>query len=118
MRRQLGVSLSGFLLWAVVFIFVALLGFKLGPPYVEYMTIEGQLRAIANDPDARGGARAVVEDRFSRRAAIENINAISGKDIQIARDGDRVILSAEYSVCVPVVFNIRACMDYSASSGK
>ena len=118
MRRQLGVSLSGFLLWAVVLVFIALLGFKIGPPYIEYMTIQGQLRAIANDPDARGGLRSVVEDRFSRRAAIENISSISGKDIQIAREGDGVVLSAEYSVCVPIVLNVRACMDYSASSGR
>lgn len=118
MRRQKGLSLSGFLLWSVVLIFVALLGFKLGPPYVEYMTIKGQLTAIANDPEARSGVRAIVEDRFSRRSAIENITSITGKDIQIAKEGDRVILSADYTVCVPVVFNIRACMDYSASSGR
>lgn len=118
MHRQLGITLSGFLLWSIVLVFVALLGFKIGPPYVEYMTIQGQLRAVANDPEGRNGVRGVVEDLFDRRRAIENISSITGKDIQIAREGDRVVLSAEYSVCVPVVLNIRACMDYSASSGR
>lgn len=118
MRRQLGISLSGFLLWSIVLVFVALLGFKIGPPYVEYMTIQGTLKAIANDPEGRNGVRTVVEDLFDRRSAIDNITSITRKDIQISREGDRVVLSAEYSVCVPVVMNIRACMDYNASSGR
>jgi hypothetical protein len=43
---------------------------------------------------------------------------ISGKDIQITKEGDGVVLSAEYSVCVPLVLNIRVCMDYAPSSAK
>jgi hypothetical protein len=118
MRRQKGITLSGFMTWAVVLIVAALITFRIGPPYVEFLSIQAQLRAIANDPEGRSGVRRVVEDLFSRRAAIENISAISGRDIQITKVGDRVVLSAEYSVCVPFVFNIRACMDYNATSSK
>jgi len=116
MRKQRGVTLTGFLVSAVILIICALIGFKIGPPYIEFMSIQTQLKAIANDPEGRSGVRRVVEDLFSRRAAIENINAISGKDIQIAKVGDRVVLSAEYSVCVPLVLNIRVCMDYAPTS--
>ena len=118
MRRQKGVTLSGFLLWSVVLVFVALLGFKIGPPYVEYLSIQAQLKAVANDPEGRSGVRRVVEDLFDRRSAIENISAVKAKDILIARKGEQVVLSFEYTVCVPIVFNIRACMDYYPTSGK
>ena len=118
MRRQKGVTLSGFLLWSVVLVFVALLGFKIGPPYVEYLSIQAQLKAIANDPEGRSGVRRVVEDLFNRRSAIENISAVRAQDILISKEGDRVVLSFEYTVCVPIVFNIRACMDYNPTSGK
>lgn len=116
MRKQRGVTLSGFITWAVIAIICALIGFKLLPPYMEFLSIQTQLKAIANDPEGRQGVRRVVEDLFQRRAAIENISAISGKDIQITKEGDRVVLSAEYSQCVPFVFNIRACMDFAPSS--
>ena len=118
MRRQKGVTLSGFLMWAVVLVIAALLAFKIGPPYVEYLSIQAQLKAVANDPEGRSGVRRVVEDLFDRRSAIENISAVRAKDMLITRDGDRAVLSFEYTVCVPIVLNIRACMDYNPTSGR
>jgi hypothetical protein len=118
MRGQRGVTLSGFLLWSVVLVFAALLLFKIGPPYVEFLTIQSNLKAVANDPEGRSGVRRVVEDLFDRRSAIENISSVKARDIIITKEGDGVVLSFEYTVCVPIVFNIRACMDYHATSAK
>lgn len=118
MRRQKGITLTGFLLWSVVVVIVVLLGFKIGPPYIEYLSIQAQLKAIANDPEGRSGVRRVVEDLFDRRSAIENISTVRAKDMLIAREGDRVVLSFEYTACVPIVLNIRACMDYNPTSAR
>ena len=118
MRRQKGITLSGFLMWSVVLVFVALLAFKIGPPYIEYLSIQANLKAVANDPEGRSGVRRVVEDLFDRRSAIESISSVKAKDIVIARDGDRTVLSFEYTVCVPIILNIRACMDYNPTSGR
>jgi hypothetical protein len=118
MRRQKGVTLSGFLMWSVVMVFVALLGFKIGPPYMEFLSIQANLKAIANDPEGRSGVRRVVEDLFDRRSAIDNISSVRASEIIISRVGDNVVLSFEYTKCVPIVFNIRACMDYNPTSGR
>ena len=116
MRRQKGVTLSGFLLWSIVLIFAALLGFKIGPPYYEYIKIKRQLQAVAADPEARGGSRRDVENAFTKRSMIEDIQAISPKDLVINKEGDGIVVSAEYSVCVPIVANLRACMDFAPTS--
>jgi len=116
MRRQNGVTLTGFLMWSVVLIFAALLLFKIGPPYIEFLSIQSNLRAVANDPEGRAGVRRVVEDLFDRRSAIDNITSVKATEMIIARVGDNVVLSFEYTVCVPIVFNIRACMDYNPTS--
>jgi hypothetical protein len=118
MRRQNGFTLTGFLLWAVVLIFAALLLFKIGPPYMEFLSIQSNLRAIASDPEGRAGVRRVVEDLFDRRSAIDNISSVRANEIVISREGDNVVLSFEYTKCVPIVFNIRACMDYNPTSRK
>jgi hypothetical protein len=118
MRRQDGFTLTGFLLWAVVLIFAALLLFKIGPPYMEFYTIQSNLRAIANDPEGRAGVRRVVEDLFDRRSAIDNITSVRANEIVISKVGDNVVLSFEYTKCVPIIFNIRACMDYSPTSQR
>lgn len=118
MRRQKGVSLSGFLLWSVVLIFVLLLAFKIGPPYFEYYNINKQLKATVNDPGTRGGVRKDVENAFMNRQMVADIKSIGYKDLVITKEGDGYSLSVDYTVCVPVISNIRACMDFAASSNK
>jgi hypothetical protein len=118
MRRQEGITLSGFMLWAIVFIFAALLGLKIGPPYFEYLTIQKQLQAISKDAAASSGQRRDVEDAFSKRSMIESISSITAKDLTIAAGRDGVVISAEYTTCVNVVANLRACMDFAPSSAK
>lgn len=116
MRKQSGLTLSGFILWAIVVILGLLFGFKIGPSYVEYYAIVGQFKAIVSDPEVRGGTRMAVESAFVRRAVMENIRTIGPGDIRITKEGNEVVLSAEYSVRVPLFGNLSACMDFSPSS--
>lgn len=116
MIKQHGITMTGFLVTAVILVIIALLGFKIAPPYMEYYTIKKQIKLVANEVSAID--RRAVENAFDRRATVENITAISAKDLEITKDGDRVILSVEYSVKVPLVGNLSALMDFNASSDK
>jgi len=118
MHKQKGVSLSGLLFWSVILVFVVLLGLKVGPAYFEYFSIRQQLKAIANDPSMSGGQRKAIETSFYNRAVIENIKAIAPQDLEIDKDGDGVVISAAYSVRVPLFGNFSACMDFRPSSAK
>jgi hypothetical protein len=118
MHRQKGVTLSGFLLWAIVVCTALLLAFKIGPPYFEYLTIKKQFQAIVKDDQVRGGTRREVEAAFVNRGMIENIKSISAKDLVITKDSDGIILSAEYTSCVHIAGNLRACMDFAPDSRK
>ena len=118
MRRQKGVSLSGFIMWSIALIILGALGLKIGPPYFEYMTLNKQLKATVNDPGTRGGAKKDVENAFMNRQLVADTKSVSYKDLVITKEGDGYSLSVDYTVCVPVVSNIRACMDFSASSNK
>lgn len=118
MRKQKGVSLSGLLFWSVILVFVALLGFKVGPPFAEYFSIKQQFKAIANDPNMRTGTRKDIETSFYNRAVIENIRAITPQELEIAKDVDGVVISAAYSVRVPLFGNVSVCMDFFPSSAK
>lgn len=116
MRGQYGITMTGFLVTAVILILVALLGFKIGPAYMEYYTIKKQIKLVADEVPVVD--RRTIENAYDRRAAIENITAISPKDLEISKDGDKIIISVDYSVKVPLFGNLSACMDFSASSDK
>jgi hypothetical protein len=103
---------------SVVMIVVLLIAFKIAPPYFEFMSINKQLKAVAADPAARGGGRREVESAFMNRQIVSDIKSVSYKDLVITKEGDGILLTVDYTVCVPVVSNLRACMDFAASSNK
>ncbi|OGA47414.1 MAG: hypothetical protein A3G24_04180 [Betaproteobacteria bacterium RIFCSPLOWO2_12_FULL_62_13] len=117
MRRQEGLTLTGFMVWAVVFVLVALFGFKVGPPYVEFYTIQKQLKLISDELDA-SATRRTVERAFDLRSTVEDIQSIRAADLELSKDGDRLIITANYSVRVPLVGNMSACLDFQASSSR
>jgi hypothetical protein len=118
MRKQDGVTLTGFIFVSIIVVFALLVCFKLAPAYFEYYSIQKQFKAVANDPNVRTGTRREIEGAFAARQSIENITSIGPGDIQIAKEGGAVVLSAEYSVKVPLAGNLSACMDFNPSSAK
>ena len=115
MKRQRGLSLTGLLLISALLIVLALLGFKLFPAYAEYMTVKKALTEIAHNPEYRGSTRE-IQATFERRVTIDNIRAVSSRDLEIAKQGDGVAISANWSVKVPLFYNLSACMDFEARS--
>jgi uncharacterized protein DUF4845 len=118
MRGQEGVTLTGFIMVAVVVIIFLLFGFKVGPAYFEYWTIQKQLKAIVADPASQTGSKREIEAMFASRATMERITSIGHGDLLITKEGGGVVLSAEYSVRVPLFGNLSACMDFSPNSSK
>jgi hypothetical protein len=117
MRRQKGLTLSGFMVWSVIILMGLLLGFKIAPPYYEHQIIQRQLKAIAEDPSvSAAGQRRAIEGAFVLRAAMENIRSIGPGDLQVFREGNEVVISADYTVHVPLFGNLSACMDFHATS--
>jgi len=102
--------------WAVILAMGALLAFKLGPAYTEDLTIQKHFKTIANDSTFASGNRREIENAYSNRAQIDRIEVISAKDIVISKEGSGISLSANYTVRVPLVYNISACMDFNPTS--
>ena len=115
MRRQRGLTLSGLLLICALVIVVALLGFKLFPAYAEYLTVKNALNEIVRNPEYRSSTRE-IQAAFERRVTIDNIRAVNSRDLEIDKQGDNVSISASWSVKVPLIYNLNACMDFEAQS--
>ena len=93
-RRQRGITLFGLLFWAVIVGAVAVLLMKLFPAVNEYRTIQTMVNAVASS-----GASSVPEVRssFDQRRSIEyGVDAITGKDLEVTKDNDKIIISFAY----------------------
>ena len=100
-RRQRGVTLFGLLFWAVIVGFLALLGMRVLPALNEYFTIKRTINKIATE-----GAQTVPEIRtaFERQKDIEySIVSIGGKDLNITKENDRVVVGFAYDKEVEIV---------------
>ncbi len=114
--QQRGVTVVGMILIAAGIVFVAVLALRLVPAYVEYATIRNHLRELARAPDTKTATMTEIISAFDRRAQIDNITAVDGRDLEILRDGGDVVLSVYYETRVKLVGNISACLEFEATT--
>lgn len=116
MKKQRGVSLGGLIIVLFLLVFGALLGFKLFPPYSQYFTIQKAFKAISTQPEVRAGTRRDVMAAYSRFALMDRLDTLSGDDIEVTKEGSEVVISASYSVKVPLFENISLIIDFNPTS--
>jgi hypothetical protein len=97
---QRGVTLFGLLFWAIVIGFVAYVLVRVLPTVNEYATIQRTIEKIAAaQPPTVAEARAA----FDKQKEIEySISAITGKDLTVTKENDRVVLGFAYNKEVPI----------------
>jgi hypothetical protein len=114
--RQRGVNFVGFVMILAGILFVVILGIKTVPAYMHSMQIAQILKTIATEPGMRDAPAKVIRDSFSKRADINYISDINADDIDINKTDGQLILSASYSVKIPLVGNATLVLDFNPSS--
>jgi hypothetical protein len=114
MRRQLGVSLTGFLAVCAILIVIGIFAMKLIPSYTEYSTIKRDLTEIAHNPDMADASDDEIRDAFTKKASIDNVTAITAADIDISRQPLK--LHVKYGVDIPVVSNFALHLNFEANA--
>jgi hypothetical protein len=112
--RQRGVTMFGLLFWAIVVGFVALIGMRVLPTLNEYFTIQRAVNKIATE-----GATTVPEIRnaFEKQKDIEySISSISGKDLQVTKENDKVVIQFAYDKEIEVVSPVYILIKYEGRS--
>jgi Tfp pilus assembly protein PilV len=115
-RHQRGLSLLSVIVAGFVIGFVSLLGFKLLPSYLEQYTINRTLRTMAANKELARASVPEIRNAFNRQTQIDAIHSITASDLQISRNGDQLVLSANYQATIPLFWNISLLIDFSVSS--
>jgi len=113
--KQEGLSMSGFLVTAIILIFVAVLAMKLIPAYMQDGTIKEVFTAVAHDPNLKGATVRDIQLAYAKRASVQDISAIKMDDVDIDNQNG-IKLSASYQVKIPLVANISLLLDFNPSS--
>src|SRR5262249_21349491 len=99
----------------VVVIFVALLAFKLIPPFMEFRTQKAGIQAIAREK--QNSTVADIRRAWDTRSAIDDY-ALKSSDLEVTKQGNQVVISFAYRKEVPLFANVGLYIDFAASSGE
>jgi uncharacterized membrane protein YhiD involved in acid resistance len=92
-RGQRGFTLFGLLFWAIILGFLALIGMRVLPALNEYFTIKRTINKISTE----GTTVPEIRSAFEKQKDIEySITTISGKDLSITKENDKVVVSFAY----------------------
>jgi hypothetical protein len=116
LKKQQGVSFSGFLVVVVIIILASIGGMKIVPYYIQDKTIKSKFDELAHDPELLSATPTEIRAAFSKRATVSDITSIKAEEIEVARDNGTITLSANYSVKIPLLANINLLLEFSPSS--
>ena len=90
-QQQRGISLIGLLFVGSVLGSGVLVGLQVAPTVIEYLAVQKAVKKAAV-----GTTVADVRSIFDKAAQIDDIRSISGQDLEISKQGDRVIVGFAY----------------------
>ena len=88
---QRGFSLIGFIFVGGVLAVSGVIVAQIVPTAIEYQAV---LKAVQKASE--GSTVVEVRNIFDRAAAIDNINSVAGKDIEVTKENDKVVVSFAY----------------------
>lgn len=110
--RQRGLSLVSLIFVGIIVVGLLWIGMKSVPALSEYFAVE---RAVQK-AGAEGATVSDIRHAFDRYSTIDDIKSITGKDLDITKDADRIVVSYSYSYSIPVLDNVRIVIDFSGSN--
>ena len=89
--KQRGISFFGLIFVAGVLAVCGVIAAQVFPTVLEYQAINK-----AAQKAAEGGSVAEVRMIFDKARDIDDIRSISGKDLEVTKEGDKVVVSFAY----------------------
>lgn len=113
-RAQRGVTMIGLIFWAMAVGFIAYVAIRTLPTVNEYMTIQSAVDKIAA---AAPSTVAEIRTAFDRQREIEySIQSLTGKDLEITKENDKVVIAFSYEKEVPIGGPVYILLKYQGRS--
>lgn len=110
-QQQRGLTFIGLLFVGIFLAFAGVTLAQVVPTYLEYMAVQKAVQKASS-----GTTVAEVRTIFDKAAQIDDISTITGKDLDIGKQGDRVVVSFDYSREIHLMGPAYLVMKYTGSS--
>lgn len=113
-KKQTGVSLGGLIIVLIILGIVAVMAMKIVPTFTEYQAIKSAITSAK----ASGTSVREIQSSFDKQAEVGYITAISGKDLEIVKEGDEYQVSFAYEKKIPLAGPVSLLIDYMGSTAS
>ncbi len=111
---QRGITLFGLMFWAILVGFTGYVLVRTLPTVNEYLTIQRTVKQIA---EASPSTVAETRQAFDKQKSIEySIDAISGKDLIVTKENDKVVVAFAYDKLIPIYGPVNLLIKYEGRS--
>jgi hypothetical protein len=90
-KQQSGMTFLGLLVVGILLALGGVVFAQVVPTYIEYLAVQ---KAV--DKASTGETVAEVRSIFDKAATIDNITTISGKNLEVGKEGNKVVVSYAY----------------------
>lgn len=90
--KQRGITFFGLVFVGAVLAVTGVIAAQVFPTLVEYQAINKAVNKVA----AEGGTVVEIRNNFQRAQDIDDFKSVSPKDLEITKEGDKVVVSFKY----------------------
>lgn len=95
-KNQQGITVIGILLVMIVIGFVALIGMKVVPMYIQYFTVRSSIESIRKEPQLAQMSSTDIQAAIQKRFDIGYVDNITARDLKIRNDRGGRVLDLSY----------------------
>lgn len=114
-NRQRGIALGQLIVWGFLLALVAIMGMKAVPSAIEFYTILKNVKTVAAQVSADSTVRD-VRNAYAKYAEIDSTKALTPDDLDIYKEGGRIVIAFSYSDKIPLMGPVSLLIDYEGSA--
>ncbi len=103
--RQEGITLIGFLIVLSIVIFVAFMGMKVVPVYLDHYSVVQAMKGVQKEPGIASENAAKIKKAFFKRLYVSYVDGIEPSNVRVIRENGKT-LQVKYDVQKQMVGNI------------
>lgn len=98
MQKQSGASALVIMIMVLFFGGLLTLVIKLGPAYLDDITIQEALESLDGTEDLSSMGPAQVRSLINKRLSVNNVRGFDAKNITVEKNGEFVVINVDYEV--------------------
>lgn len=117
-NKQFGMTFIGLVLVIAAVVFIAVIGIKVTPAYLEFFSIKKIINKIGHEGNFAQMSKKEIVDEFNNGANISYVTVIKGSDLVMEKSDTGNLVKADYQVVIPIVANASILLDFSTTTAK